>query len=92
MSSSRSSSALAELSNPAPIVSTDTRIASSRDALFAFVVHQSVPWPEFFMIETFGSAMFFAANAMHFLNIWIVTRDGVRDHFLGPDVRTDLPS
>lgn len=44
------------------------------DAMSAFVVHQSVPWPEFFMIEVFGSSMFFAAGAMHLLNLWLVTR------------------
>ena len=52
------------------------------DALSAFLLHQSVPWPEFFMIETFGSSMFFAASAMHLLNLWMVTRSEVRDHYL----------
>lgn len=35
------------------------------DALSAYVVHVTVPWPEFFMLELFGPAMFFAASAMH---------------------------
>lgn len=52
------------------------------DALSAFLVHQSVPWPEFFMIEAFGSSMFFAAGAMHALNLWLVTRSELRNHYL----------
>lgn len=51
------------------------------DAMAAFVVHQSVPWPEFFMIEVFGSSMFFAAGAMHLLNLWLMTRTGLRAQF-----------
>ena len=53
------------------------------DALSAFLVHQSVPWPEFFMIEIFGPSMFFAAGAMHLVNLWLVSRSGIRTHFLG---------
>lgn len=35
------------------------------DALSAFIVHLTIPWPSFFMIEIFGASMFFAAAAMH---------------------------
>ncbi len=52
------------------------------DALSAFLVQESVPWPEFFMIETFGSTMFLAASAVHLLGLWLVTRDDVRRHDL----------
>jgi len=53
------------------------------DALSAFLVHKSVPWPEFFMIEVFGSSMFFAASMMHLLNLWLITRSNLRHHYLG---------
>ena len=52
------------------------------DALSAFLVHRSVPWPEFFMIELFGSSMFFAASTMHLLNLWLITRSNLRHHYL----------
>ena len=51
------------------------------DALAAFIVHMSSPWPEFFMIEIFGPAMFFAAAAMHLLIIHLLTRPDVMMHF-----------
>ena len=53
------------------------------DALSAFLVHQSVPWNEFFMIETFGPSMFFAASAMHLVNVSLISRQDVRSHYLG---------
>ena len=52
------------------------------DALSAFLVQQSEPWPEFFMIKTFGSSMFIAASAMHLINLWLVSRDDVRSRYL----------
>jgi hypothetical protein len=54
------------------------------DALSAFLVHQSVPWPDFFMVELFGSWMFLAAVALHLLCLWLVTRRGVREYYLNP--------
>ena len=42
------------------------------DALSAFLVHQSVPWPEFFMIKLFGASMFFAATGLHLVALGIV--------------------
>ena len=52
------------------------------DALSAFTIHQTDPWPEFFMIEVFGSSMFFAASAMHLVNLYLVTRPSIRAHYL----------
>jgi len=53
------------------------------DALSAFIVHKSVPWPSFFMIEAFGSWMFFMAIAMHVLCLFLICRTTTRQHFLG---------
>ncbi|MEN8041044.1 MAG: hypothetical protein ABFR95_06030 [Actinomycetota bacterium] len=52
------------------------------DALSAYVIHVSVPWPEFFMIEVFGASMFFAASAMHLINLFLVTHRELRNHYL----------
>ena len=58
------------------------------DALSAFVIHKTVPWPEFFMIKIFGSSMFFAAAAMHLCCLFLVLRESGRRSFLGdPDPR-----
>lgn len=65
------------------------------DALSAFLVHHSVPWPEFFMVEIFGASMFFAASAMHLLNLWLVTRPDLGAYYLdnqGPTDRRPIPS
>jgi hypothetical protein len=35
------------------------------DAVAAFLVEVSVPWPEFFMLDIFGRGMFLAAIALH---------------------------
>ncbi len=51
------------------------------DALSAYVVHCTVPWPSFFMIETFGASMFFAASAMHTAAIVIALRPSTRHAF-----------
>ena len=48
------------------------------DALSAFLVHESVPWPDFFMIETVGSSMFFAASAMHLTIIVLACQPDIR--------------
>ena len=53
------------------------------DALSAFVIHLTVPWPEFFMIQLFGSSMFFAASAMHGLILALVCRAPLRNELLG---------
>ncbi len=53
------------------------------DALSAWLIHLTAPWPEFFMIELMGSAMFFIASAMHAALIWLLLRPGARRPFLG---------
>lgn len=50
------------------------------DALAAYLVDVTTPWPEFFMLELFGRTMFFVAAAMHIVIIGLLLR---------PDVRTD---
>ena len=49
------------------------------DALSAFIVHKSVPWPDFFMVATFGSSMFFAASAMHLAILIMACRKNTRE-------------
>lgn len=63
------------------------------DALSAFVVHLTVPWPTFFMIEIFGASMFFAASAMHLVCVVLVFRTHVRRSFfeLRPPSNAALP-
>ncbi len=51
------------------------------DALAAFVVDVTTPWPEFFMLEIFGRSMFFAAAAMHLVIIGLLTRPQVLARF-----------
>lgn len=51
------------------------------DALSAYLVHVSVPWPEFFMIQIFGSSMFFAAIGMHGACLWLLSREPVKQSF-----------
>lgn len=53
-------------------------VAGLWDALSAFSVHISVPWPEFFMIRALGSSMFFAAAAMHAVMIGLASRASFR--------------
>jgi hypothetical protein len=47
------------------------------DALAAFVIHTTNPWPEFFMLQLFGPSMFFAASVMHLAIIYLVSRPDV---------------
>lgn len=51
------------------------------DALAAFVVDTTDPWPEFFMLELFGRSMFFAAVLLHIAIIWLLSSDEIRNHF-----------
>jgi hypothetical protein len=53
------------------------------DALSAFIIHKTAPWPSFFMIQTIGSGMFFAAALMHAVCLYLVCRLGTRRSFLG---------
>lgn len=48
------------------------------DALSAYIIHLTVPWPEFFMIQLFGASMFFAASAMHAIILIMVCRAPLR--------------
>ncbi|MGI9596843.1 MAG: hypothetical protein ACR2QK_11825 [Acidimicrobiales bacterium] len=51
------------------------------DAIAAFIVETSAPWPEFFMLEIFGRSMFFAATALHLVIIYLLTRPDARADF-----------
>ncbi|MFT4628889.1 MAG: hypothetical protein ACI8PZ_007585 [Myxococcota bacterium] len=42
------------------------------DAMSAWVVHRTVPWPEFFMVQLFGDSMFFGAAAMHLVALALI--------------------
>jgi len=55
------------------------------DALSAFLIHTTNPWPEFFMLKLFGPAMFFAAAAMHLAIIFLVSQAPLRKQLLGQD-------
>ena len=48
------------------------------DAMSAYIIHRTVPWPEFFMVQVFGSSMFFWASAMHLIILVMVIRDPLR--------------
>lgn len=48
------------------------------DALSAFGIQMSNPWPEFFMIRTFGPSIFFMATAMHLVNLYLLAGEDVR--------------
>lgn len=52
------------------------------DALSAFIIHITNPWPEFFMIELLGPSMFFAASVMHLAIIILACQPSVRKSFL----------
>lgn len=52
------------------------------DALSAYVVYVSNPWPEFFMIRIFGPGMFFAASFLHVMIIVLACRSDVRQFYL----------
>jgi len=52
------------------------------DALSAFIIHLTNPWPQFFMIQTFGAPMFFMAAAMHAANVYLLTRQTVMQDLL----------
>jgi len=52
------------------------------DALSAFVINTTNPWPEFFMLKMVGPAMFFIASLMHLTAIILVSRSTSRAYFL----------
>ena len=51
------------------------------DALAAFLVEVSVPYPDFFLLETVGRPAFFAAATMHIVIIVLLHRPDVRRQF-----------
>ncbi len=51
------------------------------DAVAAALVEQSTPWPEFFMLKTFGSAMFVAATALHLVILGLMSHRDIRTDF-----------
>lgn len=53
------------------------------DALSAFTIHITNPWPDFFMIKFLGPSMFFGAATMHLIIILLVSRPNVRRQLLG---------
>lgn len=53
------------------------------DALSAYLIHLTVPWPSFFMIEAVGPSMFFMAAGMHALCLYLVSSGPMRAEFLG---------
>ena len=56
-------------------------VVAAFDALAAFIVETSAPWPEFFMIEIFGRSMFFAAIGMHLAILGLLLDAEVRKGF-----------
>jgi len=52
------------------------------DAMSAFIVHLTNPWPDFFMLQAVGPAMFFAASGMHLAIIFLACKSEVREHFI----------
>lgn len=57
------------------------------DAMSAFVIHQTNPWPEFFMIQIFGSSMFFLASAMHLVILFLAFNATVKADLLDDVIR-----
>ncbi len=60
------------------------------DAIAAYIVETSAPWPEFFMLELVGRTMFFAAAAMHIAIIYLLTRPVVLSQFGLPSTGDSL--
>ena len=52
------------------------------DAMSAYIIHLTNPWPSFFMIEIFGSSMFFMASAMHLTLLVLAWQPSVRAYFI----------
>ena len=52
------------------------------DAMSAFIIHLTAPWPAFFMVQIFGSSMFFLASAMHLVILILVIRDPLRSELI----------
>jgi hypothetical protein len=52
------------------------------DTLSAYTIHNSNPWPDFFMLQMVGPSMFFAASGMHLVIVWLATRSNMRAQLL----------
>ena len=61
-------------------------VAGLWDALAAYIVSLTSPWPEFFMLQTFGASMFFMAAGTHLILIRLATTPAARAHFLDDDL------
>lgn len=61
------------------------------DALSAYLIHLTVPWPSFFMVQIFGSSMFFAASAMHAVILVLTCREPLRTELLPKDIAHSQP-
>lgn len=48
------------------------------DAIAAYLVEISTPWPDFFMLQVFGRSMFAAAVALHVVIVVLLARADVR--------------
>ena len=53
------------------------------DAMSAFVISTTNPWPDFFMLQTFGPSMFFIASLMHLAVIIMATLPSVKQQLIG---------
>lgn len=53
------------------------------DALAAWIVQTTAPWPEFFMLRAVGTPMFLAASLMHATIIVLAARPEVRASLIG---------
>lgn len=62
------------------------------DALSAYIVHRTAPWDDFFMIQIFGSSMFFMASAMHMVLIILLLQESIRYPYLSGEVARSRPS
>ena len=51
------------------------------DAWAAYVIGRTNPWPDFFMIEIFGSGMFVAAAVLHLTVIVLLARPATMSDF-----------
>ena len=58
------------------------------DAMSAFIIHHTAPWPEFFMTQIFGSSMFFIASAMHVAIIYLVNQPEIKKQLLDARLAT----
>ncbi len=61
------------------------------DAMAAFFIERTTPWPEFFMLRAFGVSMFFAATAMHLVILALLTHRDTRADFGVPSFDAAQP-